>query len=230
MRLNKYIAKAGVASRRKADLLIEEGLIYINGAVVTNFGYQLNDDDIVTYKGKILSPDLDVVYILHKPKGYVCSNSDKHNKKTVFDLIDSDSRLFTVGRLDRDTTGILLITNNGDLSYKLTHPKHQVEKKYYATSRIDIDNKNLAKIKKGFRLDDGVFMRAHFKKLGKEDGRILWDIVLTDGKNREIKRIFDHFDSKVLTLHRYQFANIGLKSLKVSNYRKLNKKEIFKFD
>ena len=230
MRLNKYIAKAGVTSRRKADLLIQEGLIHINGKVVTNFGYQINDDDIVTYKGKILSPDLDVVYILHKPKGYVCSNSDKHNKKTVFDLIDSDSRLFTVGRLDRDTTGILLITNNGDLSYKLTHPKHEVEKKYYATSKVDIDNKNLTKIKKGFCLDDGVFMRAHFNRLGKEDGRILWDIVLTEGKNREIKRIFNHFDSKILTLHRYRFANIELKSLKVGNYRKLNKKEIFKFD
>ena len=125
MRLNKYIAKAGVTSRRKADLLIKEGLISINGEVVTNFAYQLNSDDVVTYKGKILSPDLDIVYILHKPKGYVCSNLDKHNKKTVFDLIDSDSRLFTVGRLDRDTTGILLITNNGDLSYKLTHQKHQ---------------------------------------------------------------------------------------------------------
>jgi len=230
MRLNKYIAKAGVTSRRKADLLIKEGLISINGEVVTNFAYQLNSDDVVTYKGKILSPELDVVYVLHKPKGYVCSNSDTHNKKTVFDLIDSDSRLFTVGRLDRDTTGILLITNNGDLSYKLTHPKHQVEKKYYATSKIDIDNKNLEKIKKGFRLDDGVFMKARFNRLGKEDGKILWDIVLTEGKNREIKRIFTHFDSKVLNLHRYQFASIKLKSLKVGNYRKLNKKEIFRFD
>ena len=132
MRLNKYIAKAGVASRRKADILIEDGLIKINGEVVTNFGFQLNDDDIVTYQGKVISPESDVLYILNKPRGYVCSNLDKHNKKNVFELIDSDSRLFTVGRLDRDTTGVLLITNNGDLSYQLTHPKHGVEKKYYA--------------------------------------------------------------------------------------------------
>ena len=143
MRLNQYIAKSGTASRRKADTLIAEGLIKINGEVVTNFGYQLNDDDIVTYKGQFLSPSINIVYLLNKPKGYVCSNLDKHNKKTVFDLINSDSRLFTVGRLDRDTTGVLLITNNGDLSYKLTHPKHRIEKKYYVTSNRDIDNANL---------------------------------------------------------------------------------------
>ena len=98
--------------------------------------------------------------LLNKPKGYVCSNSDKYNKKTIFDLIDSDSRLFTIGRLDRDTTGILLITNNGDLAYQLTHPKHEVEKKYYITSIKDIDNKNVSKLKKGIRLDDGLFVKA----------------------------------------------------------------------
>ena len=138
MRLNQYIAKSGVASRRKADVLIADGLIKINGKVVTNFGYKIGDNDIVTYKGQVLSPSVDIVYLLNKPKGYVCSNLDEHNKKTVFDLINSDSRLFTVGRLDRDTTGVLLITNNGDLSYKLTHPKHRIEKKYYVPSKIDI--------------------------------------------------------------------------------------------
>ena len=225
MRLNKYIAKAGITSRRKADILIEDGLIKINGAVVTNFGFQLNDNDIVTYQGKVISPDLDIVYILNKPKGYVCSNSDKYNRKTVFDLIDSDARLFTVGRLDRDTTGILLITNNGDLSYMLTHPKHQIEKKYYVTSFQDINNKELPKLKKGIRLDDGVFVRADLKRLDKKDGQIFWNIILTEGKNREIKRIFTHFGSKVINLHRYKFANIEIKSLKLGSYRKLNKKE-----
>jgi len=225
MRLNKYIAKSGVASRRKADILIEEGLIKINGEVVTNFGFQTDDDDIITYRDKVISPDLDVLYILNKPKGYICSNLDKHNKKNVFDLIDSDLRLFTVGRLDRDTTGILLITNNGDLSYQLTHPKHGVKKEYYVTSFKDIDNKNIPKLKKGIRLDDGVFVKADLKRLYKEDGKIFWDISLTEGKNREIKRIFTHFESKVISLHRYKFADIELKSLKIGDYRKLNKKE-----
>ena len=212
MRLNKYIAKTGITSRRKADLLIQGGLIQINGKVVTNFGYALNSDDIVTYNGKVLSPDSDIVYLLNKPKGYVCSNTDKYNKKTIFDLIDCNSRLFTVGRLDRDTTGVLLITNNGDLSYKLTHPKHQIKKRYYATSKIDIDNKNLPRIKKGIRFEDGVIMKADLKRLYKEDGQIFWDIVLMEGKNREIKRIFNHFESKVTSLHRYSFAGITLKS------------------
>ena len=228
MRLNQYIAKSGTASRRKADVLIAEGLIKINGKVVTNFGYQLNDDDIVTYKGQVLSPSINIVYLLNKPKGYVCSNLDKHNKKTVFDLINSDSRLFTVGRLDRDTTGVLLITNNGDLSYKLTHPKHRIEKKYYVTSKIDIDNANLILLKKGLRLDDGTFVKADLRRLQKEDGKIFWDISLTEGKNREIKRIFIHFKSKVTALHRYQFANIQTGKLKVGDYRKLKKNDLQK--
>ena len=182
MRLNRYIAKSGIASRRKADILIGDGLIKINGNVVTNFGYQLKEEDIVTYKDQVLSPSNDIVYILNKPKGYVCSNIDKFNKKTVFDLINSDSRLFTIGRLDRDTTGVLLITNNGDLSYKLTHPKYQIEKKYYVTSKIDIDNNDLKSLKKGVRLDDGTFVKADLKRLQKEGGKIFWDITLTEGK------------------------------------------------
>ncbi len=225
MRLNQYIAKSGIASRRKADILIADGLIKINGKVMTNFGYKINDDDIVTYNNQVLSPSHDIVYLLNKPKGYVCSNLDKHNKKTVFDLIDSDSRLFTVGRLDRDTTGVLLITNNGNLSYKLTHPKHQIEKKYYVTSKIDIDNEQLNYLKKGLRLDDGTFVKAKLTRLNKEDGKIFWDITLTEGKNREIKRIFIHFKSRVLSLHRYQFANIVLGTLKVGGFKKMKKSD-----
>ena len=230
MRLNQYIAKSGVASRRKADVLIADGLIKINGKVVTNFGYKIGDNDIVTYKGQVLSPSVDIVYLLNKPKGYVCSNLDEHNKKTVFDLINSDSRLFTVGRLDRDTTGVLLITNNGDLSYKLTHPKHRIEKKYYVTSKIDIDNTHLTSLKKGLRLDDGIFVKANLKRLQKEDGKIFWDISLTEGKNREIKRIFIHFKSKVLSLHRYQFANIKTGALKIGDYKRLKKNDLQKMD
>ena len=228
MRLNQYIAKSGVASRRKADVLIADGLIKINGKVVTNFGYKIGDNDIVTYKGQVLSPSVDIVYLLNKPKGYVCSNLDQYNKKTVFDLISSDSRLFTVGRLDRDTTGVLLITNNGDLSYKLTHPKHRIEKKYYVTSKIDIDNTHLTSLKKGLRLDDGTFVKANLKRLQKEDGKIFWDISLTEGKNREIKRIFIHFKSKVLSLHRYQFANIKTGALKIGDYKRLKKNDLQK--
>ena len=228
MRLNQYIAKSGVASRRKADVLIADGLIKINGKVVTNFGYKIGDNDIVTYKGQVLSPSVDMVYLLNKPKGYVCSNLDQYNKKTVFDLISSDSRLFTVGRLDRDTTGVLLITNNGDLSYKLTHPKHRIEKKYYVTSKLYIDNTDLTSLKKGLRLDDGTFVKANLKRLQKEDGKIFWDISLTEGKNREIKRIFIHFKSKVLSLHRYQFANIKTGALKIGDYKRLKKNDLQK--
>ena len=131
MRLNKYLAKAGIASRRKCDEFIINGKIMINGETVTNFGYRVKNDDIVTFEGKVVNESSDIIYILNKPKGYVCSNKEQFKRKTVFDLIDSDKRLFTIGRLDRDTTGLLLITNNGDLSYKLTHPKFEVERRYY---------------------------------------------------------------------------------------------------
>ena len=225
MRLNKYLAKAGIASRRKCDQFIENGKIMINGEIVTNFGYRVKGDDIVTFDGKVVSRDSDIIYILNKPKGYVCSNREQFKNKTVFDLIESDKRLFTIGRLDRDTTGLLLITNNGDLSYKLTHPKFEIERRYYVVSAIDIDIDSCLKLKKGVRLEDGTYAKAHLKRLYKEKNKIYWDISLNEGKNREIKKIFLHFGSKVVELHRYKFANIDLKSLKIGKYRKINNRE-----
>ena len=226
MRLNKFIAKSGTTSRRKADDLISQKLIFVNGEVMDNFSYNVSSDDIVTYKGKVLSAQIDVVYVLNKPKGYVCSNHDNFNKKNVFELIDSKKRLFSVGRLDRDTTGVLLLTNNGDLAYKLTHPKYQIKKKYFALSKIDLSNDNLDEISNGVRLEDGDFVRAKIKRIDKKDTKFIWDITLTEGKNREIKKIFNHFESRVIKLHRYKFSNVDLKSLDIGAYRKLNKKEI----
>ena len=225
MRLNKYLAKAGIASRRKCDQFIENKKIMINGETVTNFGYRVKSEDIVTFEGKVVSEHSDVIYILNKPKGYVCSNKEEFKNKTVFDLIDSDKRLFTIGRLDRDTTGLLLITNNGDLSYKLTHPKFEIERRYYVVSNVDIDMESCLKLKKGIRLEDGMYVKADLKKMYREKNEIYWDISLNEGKNREIKKIFLHFESKVIALHRYRFANIELKSLKVGKYRKMNNKE-----
>ena len=226
MRLNKFIAKSGTTSRRKADDLISQKLIFVNGEVMDNFSYNVSLDDIVTYKGKVLSAEIDVVYVLNKPKGYVCSNHDNFNKKNVFELIDSKKRLFSVGRLDRDTTGVLLLTNNGDLAYKLTHPKYQIKKKYFALSKIDLSDDNLDEISNGVRLEDGDFVRAKIKRIDKKDTKFIWDITLTEGKNREIKKIFNHFESRVIKLHRYKFSNVDLKSLDIGAYRKLNKKEI----
>ncbi|MBJ48007.1 MAG: pseudouridine synthase [Candidatus Marinimicrobia bacterium] len=226
MRLNKFIAKSGITSRRKADHLISQKLISVNGEIVSDFSYKVSIEDIVTYKGKVLSAEVDLVYVLFKPKGYVCSNLDKYNKKNVFELIDTKKRLFTIGRLDRDTTGVILITNNGDLAYKLTHPKFQIVKKYSAITRIDLSNENIEEISRGIKLDDGDFVTAKIKRVDKKEGKFLWDITLREGKNREIKKIFHHFDSKVISLHRYKFSNVDLKSLDVGSYRKLNKKEI----
>ena len=178
MRLNQYLAKAGIASRRKCDQLIKNQQIMINGEVVTNFGYRVKNDDIVTFDGKVVSESLDIIYILNKPKGYVCSNTN----------------LF--------------------------------KRKYYVVSKLDINKDDCSRLKQGLRLEDGTYVKADLKKINKEKNNIYWDILLNEGKNREIKKIFLHFGSKVIDLHRYKFANIDVKSLKVGKYRKISVKKL----
>ena len=136
MRLNKFLSRCGLDSRRKCDDIIRNKKISINGSVVTDFSYQVKEDDVVTYNNKYLEiEDQSIVYILNKPKGYVCTSKDPQNRLKVIDLIDTNIRLFTVGRLDRDTTGIILLTNDGDISNKLTHPRYNKEKKYYVKTK-----------------------------------------------------------------------------------------------
>ena len=131
MRLNRFIASSGICSRRKADILIVSGLIYVNGSVKPDFSYIVSDNDIVEYQGQRILLNTRCTYILNKPRGFISSNYDKYNSKTIFNLIDTNVRLFSIGRLDIDTTGIILLTNDGDLSYKLSHPKFSIEKKYF---------------------------------------------------------------------------------------------------
>ncbi len=227
MRLNKYLAHAGVGSRRLCDSLIEEGKVAVNGSVVTDFSLQVTDDDIIEVNGQFLQPDTSTeVFIVHKPKGYVCTSEDPQGRPKVVDLVKSSQRLFTVGRLDRDTTGVILVTNDGDLAYRLTHPKFRVEKKYYVVTSIDIPTAKLKEASGGIILENGERARCRIRRLDKQGKKILWKVTLSEGKNREIKRIFIALGSKVENLHRFEFAGLTVDNLKPGKFRRLKKNEV----
>ncbi len=229
MRLNKYLARAGIASRRKSDELIQAGKIKINGAVCFDFSRRIGEDDVVTYQGRTLQVRLErAVYLLHKPAGYISTSDDPQKRKTVLDLIDSAERLFTVGRLDRDTTGALVVTNDGDLAYKLTHPRFQIAKKYLVLTTQDIPAGQIHQLRSGIRLEDGSLARGELKRVHREGKNITWEIVLREGKNREVKRIFHALGSEVQKLHRTEFAGLSADNLKPGRYRRLSASEIRK--
>ena len=225
MRLNKFLSHAGVASRRKCDEYIESGKVQVNGKRVTDFSYQVQPDDIVLCDRKLIENTKErVVYLLNKPKGYICTNSDTHDRKKVVDLLPPGQRLFTIGRLDRDTTGAILVTNDGDLANQLMHPRFKKEKIYLAETKEDIDDKELPSLTKGMQLDRGEYAKGGIKRLDRYKGRILWEVILTEGKNSEVKRIFEVFGTHVISLHRHSFAGLNVNNLKVGKYRQLNSK------
>jgi len=227
MRINKYLSHAGVASRRKCDEFIESGKVRVNGKTVTDFSYQVQPTDIVLCDRHLVENTKERrVYLLNKPKGYICTNTDTHDRKKVIDLLPTQDRLFTIGRLDRDTTGAILITNDGDLANQLMHPRFKKEKIYLAETKEDIDDKELPKLTQGIKLDRGEFAKGQIRRLDRCKGRILWEVILNEGKNREVKRIFESFGTHVVSLHRYSFAGLNVSNLKVGKYKQLSPKII----
>jgi len=225
MRLNKYLAKCGIGSRRKCDEYIRNGKIKVNGIVISDFSYYVSPGSYIQYNNKLINKLEESTYILNKPKGYICSRKDNLDRKIIYDLIPDGLNFFSIGRLDYDTSGIIIITNDGDLSYSLSHPKFNFKKKYYVFSDKKFSYENLKKIKKGIKVGSDVF-KADIKFLENINNGYFWDVILTEGKNREIKKIFNHFDNKVLNLHRYEFAGIKLNGLKEGKYKKISKKKI----
>jgi len=227
MRLNKYLSHAGVSSRRKCDVLIKSRKVKVNGHIVEDFSYQVQSEDIVQCNGEMVNFDAHrLVYLINKPKGYISTSSTVQANHRVIDLLPSTERLFTIGRLDRDTTGAILVTNDGDLSNKLMHPRFKKEKIYLAETKIDIQDKDITKLEKGLRLEGGERARGKLRRLDKYKGIILWEIILTEGKNREVKRIFEALGSKVQTLHRHSFAGLTVDNIKVGKYKLLDKKTV----
>ncbi len=230
-RLQKVIAKSGVASRRKAEELIIEGKVKVNGNIVTELGTKVSDKDKIEVNNKIIEKEVKEYYLLNKPRGVVTTTTDDKNRKTVIDLIPTNARIYPVGRLDYDTTGALLLTNDGDFANILMHPKHEIEKVYVAKIKGIIKGEQINKLKDGVEIEEDVFVKAVRVKLKKSDIKTntsMIQITITEGKNHQVKRMFEAVGFEVIKLKREKIAFFDLKDLASGEYRKLTPKEVSK--
>ncbi len=227
IRLNKYIANSGICSRREADELITQGLVEVNGKVVTEMGYQVQKTDRVVFDGQSIIPEKPVYVLLNKPKGYISTTKDEKARKTVMDLVANASpyRLFPVGRLDRQTTGLILLTNDGHLTKKLTHPSFGVKKIYHVTLDRKLSVEDLRTIADGVRLEEGVAEVDSISYIeGKPKNEIGIEIHI--GWNRVVRRIFKKMGYEVEALDRVIFAGLTKKNIKRGHWRILTEMEV----
>ena len=227
-RLQKVIAESGITSRRKAEELIIDGKVKVNGELVTELGTKVSEKDLIEVNGKVLEKEVKEYYLLNKPRGVISASSDDKGRRVVVDLIPTSVRLFPVGRLDYDTTGVLLLTNDGEFSNIMTHPKNQIDKVYLAKLEGIIKGDQINKLKNGVVID-GVKVSASRVKLKKTDlekNTSMVEITIHEGKNHQVKKMFEAVGFKVLKLTRERvgiFTTLGLQS---GEYRKLSPKEV----
>lgn len=229
MRLNKYIAQAGVASRRKADELTANGNVKVNGITVKEMGYDVKEGDIVEVNGRRIDQVVQkpTYIMLNKPLGYVTTSKDDKGRLTVQDLVgDVDARLFPIGRLDYNTSGLLLMTNDGDLAYKLTHPKHHIYKTYRARVSGVLSREKIAKLERGVDIGGFVTSRANVKVLKQGERSAIVEIQIYEGKNRQVRKMFAAVGNRVQELERVAIGDLFLGRLMVGHYRKLTQQEI----
>ena len=228
MRLNKYIAQAGVASRRKADEFTLQGKVKINGAVMKEPGYDVTDTDVVEVNGHVVRHDTKKVYImLNKPKGYITTADDEKERPTVMELVaDVEERLFSIGRLDYNTSGMLLMTNDGDLAYKLSHPKHHIYKTYRARVTGQLSVERQVKLRNGVDIGGFVTSKAEVKVIKQVERSAIVEIKIYEGKNRQVRKMFSAVGNKVMDLERIAIGDLYLGHLMQGHYRKLTQKEI----
>lgn len=228
MRINKYIAQAGVASRRKADELIANGNVRINGAVLKEPGYDVADGDVVEVNGRRVQAEEKKVYLLlNKPVGYVTTVSDDRDRATVMDLVaDVDARIFPVGRLDYNTSGLLIMTNDGDFAYRLTHPKHEMPKTYRARVSGVLSKEKCARLENGVDIGGYVTSKAKVSVIKGLPKSTIVDITIHEGKNRQVRKMFKAVGNPVQELTRVAIGNVRLGRLAEGHYRKLTREEI----
>ncbi len=228
MRLNKYVALCGVSSRRGAAELIKQGVVYVNGVATTEIGHRIFPKDVITYKGNVLELVSKKIYILmNKPKDTITTVSDERGRKTVLDIVGRTikERIYPVGRLDRDTTGLLVLTNDGELAQKLSHPSFKVKKLYHAVLNRALTKNDLDKIREGLMLEDGKAEVDAINHLeGEAKDQVMIEIHI--GKNRIVRRIFEQLGYQVEKLDRVFYGGLTKKDLPRSGYRSLTQQEV----
>ena len=230
IRLQKYLANCGVASRRKCEELIAEGKIKVNEKTVTEVGTKIAPEvDIVKYNGKIVKQSNEKVYILlNKPIGYVTTVDDQFKRDTVLDLVKVKQRIVPVGRLDMYTSGALILTNDGDFVYKVTHPKHEIEKTYTVTIKGIVEKTEVQKLRDGVKIEDYITKPARVKILKTDEEKNIsrLEITIHEGKNRQVRKMCEAIGKKVIALHRSKIGTIEVKNVELGKWRYLTKKEV----
>lgn len=228
MRLNSFLARSGIAARRKCDDLIREGQIRVNDLKITDPGFKIEpDSDVVLYNTNRICLNEDLVYILlNKPRGFVCSLKDEKKRKTILDLVDTDQRIFPVGRLDINTIGVILLTNDGDLSNHLTHPRYKVQKIYVAEVHRNFTDVELKKINKRVMIGPREFVTVNAKRIKSKKPKI--EFTVHSGKKHLIKRVAGMLKLKVVSLERTEFCGLRTKKLPRGGWRYLTGSEVLK--
>lgn len=228
MRLQKYIAMCGIASRRHAEKIIEDKRVKVNGKCVFEMGINVEEEDIIEVDGKVIKLERETLYLmLNKPEGYITSVKDEQDRPTVMELMtDISLRIFPVGRLDYNTSGLLLFTNDGQVANKLMHPHKEVVKTYVATINGIIEEKDIKRLENGVDIGGYITANSKAKILSHEDNQSVVEIKIHEGKNRQVRKMFKAVGHKVIELERIAIGEISLGNLKKGHYRKLNKQEI----
>ncbi len=228
MRLNKFLSSCGIASRRKCDEIILSGAVSVNGKVIKELGVSINEKkDKVFYEGKELFLPSSFVYIkLNKPKGYACTAKDEKGRKTIYDLVKTDERLFSIGRLDYDTEGLIILTNDGDFANKVAHPKYAIDKEYHVTIEGDIKESELAVLRKGVVIDGERMPSAKVEFLSSDDKFTKLSVVINEGMNRQVRRMFEAIGKSIRLLKRVRIGKVKLGGVKRGDFRDLTDEEL----
>lgn len=230
IRLQKAIADSGYSSRRKAEELIIKGKVMVNNNIITELGFKVSPKDIISVNGTVLQKEDKEYIILNKPRGVVSTTKDEHNRKTVIDIIKSSKRLYPIGRLDYDTTGLLLLTNDGEFANNIMHPKNNIEKVYVAKIKGILNSITINKLKSGVIIDGVKTSRAKLKiiSIDKKNNNSIVKLTIHEGKNHQVKKMFEAVGCEVVKLKREQISFLTLEGLNVGEYRYLTPKEVSK--
>lgn len=228
-RLQKVIAQAGIASRRKAEELIVQGKVKVDGQLITELGYKVKKGQLVEVNGKAIEKEEKVYYVINKPKKYICSAQDEHDRDTVGSLIDCQYRIYPVGRLDYESSGVLLMTNDGEFTNLMIHPRYHIKKTYQVIIKGVLQPNEIKQLERGVTLDDGIVTLPCKVKVTNKDlkkGQTFFEITIAEGRNRQIRRMMETFGYEVTLLHRKKFGIITDANLNIGQYRRLKPFEV----